>query len=63
MIVREKNETRLQYLSRVLVAFMEGIAGEETIDYDETTCDGACLAEDIKNEIEMTQTPSQHQLI
>lgn len=55
MIEPKKDESRLQYLSRVLTAFMEGASGEDTIDYDETTCDGHCLAEDIKNEIEMIE--------
>jgi len=53
MIVQREHETRLQYLARVLYAFMQknGIAAECTIDYDETTCDGSCLADDFLAEL------------
>ena len=50
MIVPKDNETRLQYLSRVLCEYMEEY-GDWTIEYDGTTCDGACLADDFKSEI------------
>lgn len=47
MIIPKQNESRLQYLARVLYHFMnESLAGSETIDYDDTTCDGLCLAQD-----------------
>lgn len=53
MIVQSENETRLEYLSRVLTEMMNRTyAGEATIDYDETTCDGSCLADDIASEVE-----------
>ena len=47
MIVQRDGEPRIEYLARVLHELMENsIAGEQTIDYDETTCDGMCLAND-----------------
>jgi hypothetical protein len=53
MIDQRENESRIEYLARVLHAFMEanGIAAECTIDYDETTCDGLCLALDFLHEL------------
>lgn len=53
MIKPRENEPRIEYLARVLYAFMNknGIAAECTIDYDEVTCDGFCLAEDFVNEL------------
>lgn len=51
MIVPKENESRIQYLSKVLCAFMrENPVSDYTIDYDDTTCDGACLADDIAAE-------------
>ena len=54
MIIRDKDESRLLYLLRVAVAYIEAHP-EETIDYDDTTCDGYCLAEELKIEIEELQ--------
>ena len=52
MIEVKENETRIEYLIRVLDIFMETtIAGEETIDFDGTTCDGSCLKNDIAAEL------------
>ena len=53
MIVKRKNESRIEYLARVLYAFMNenGIAAECTIDYDDATCDGYCLAQDFIDEV------------
>jgi hypothetical protein len=52
MIEPKENEPRIEYLARVLYALMnDTIAGEQTIDYDETTCDGMCLANDIAAEL------------
>lgn len=52
MIVQRDNEPRIEYLARVLYSYMdETIAGELTIDYDETRCDGMCLALDIIDEL------------
>ena len=52
MIIQEENESRIEYLVRVLDWFMQNTcAGELTADYDDTTCDGYCLVDDFKNEI------------
>jgi hypothetical protein len=52
MIKQSKNETRLEYLSRVLSHLMHNsIAGEETVNYDKATCDGMCLASDFEIEV------------
>lgn len=51
MMIQTENETRLEYLARVLVEFMEMNADHHSIEYDGTTCDGHCLAEDIQNEV------------
>ena len=51
MIKQLNNETRLHYLLRVLEKYMDEY-GDSTIDYDETTCDGACLYQDLENEID-----------
>ena len=53
MIEPRENEPRIEYLSRVLYAFMEqnGIASECTIEYDGVECDGGCLAEDFISEL------------
>lgn len=55
MITRNENgiETRSQYLQRVTIAFLREnpVAAECTIGFDETTCDGSCLADDIENAI------------
>lgn len=50
MIIQGKDESRLLYLLRVAVVFIEAHP-EEAIDYDETTCDGYCLAEELLGEI------------
>lgn len=52
MIVQKKGEPRIEYLTRVLHELMTStIAGEQTIDYDDTTCDGMCLANDFAAEL------------
>jgi hypothetical protein len=52
MIEQGKDEQRIDYLARVLYYLMYStVAGEQTIDYDETTCDGLCLAEDFLSEL------------
>ena len=53
MITPRKDEPRIEYLARVLHAFIDenGIAAECTVDYDETTCDGYCLAQDFIDEL------------
>jgi hypothetical protein len=52
MLVQRPGEERTEYLTRVLYHFMKNtIAGECTVDYDDTTCDGHCLAEDFIDEL------------
>lgn len=54
MITQKDGEPRIEYLARVLHELMNNtIAGEQAIDYDETTCDGMCLANDIAAELGM----------
>ena len=49
------NETRIEYLVRVLEEFMSTTsAGEQTIKYDDAVCDGLCLATDIAHELGIT---------
>lgn len=54
LIIRGKDESRLLYLLRVAAEYIEA-SPEKTIDYDGTTCDGYCLAEDLKAIIEELQ--------
>lgn len=52
MIVQKEGEPRIHYLARVLYWMMENThAGEATADYDETNCDGLCLAYDFIYEL------------
>jgi len=52
MIKQFDDESRIDYLMRVLHEFMNStIAGEQTIDYDGTTCDGFCLVQDFADEL------------
>lgn len=54
MIEQRSGEPRIEYLARVLYWLMDNtIAGGQTADYDESTCDGMCLAQDIVNELGM----------
>jgi hypothetical protein len=46
MIIQKLNESRVGYLLRVAAAYVE-ICPDFTIDYDETTCDGYCLSEEL----------------
>ena len=50
MVIQKKEETRLQYLSRCLDVYMDSFGGN-SLEFDEVTCDGYCLAEDIHNEV------------
>lgn len=49
-LIQGKDESRLQYLSRALDIYMD-FFGSHTVEYDGTSCDGWCLAEDIHNEV------------
>lgn len=46
MIKQKDEESRTKYLLRVAAEYIEENP-EHTIDYDETTCDGYCLAEEL----------------
>jgi len=57
MITQGKNESRLLYLLRVATVYIEAHPDYE-VDYDETTCDGYCLADELRNEIGELQRKS-----
>lgn len=46
MIEQRDDETRATYLMRVAAAYINDHP-DHTIDYDDTTCDGYCLAEEL----------------
>ncbi len=46
MIIQKNGESRQKYLIRVAAQFIIE-HGEGTIDYDDTTCDGYCLSEEL----------------
>lgn len=46
MIKQRENETRAAYLMRVAAEYISNCPDGE-IDYDETTCDGYCLSEEL----------------
>lgn len=48
MIVQQPNETRLMYVLRVAEAYIEANP-YHIIDYDDTQCDGYCLAEELRD--------------
>jgi hypothetical protein len=50
MIVQTKNETRVNYLIRVAIHYLEENP-EHHVEYDDATCDGLCLAEELKHEL------------
>ncbi len=54
MIEQIDGESRLEYLARVLWIFMDNtVAGEQTIEFDGTECDGQCLANDFCSELDL----------
>jgi len=54
MIEQQPGEPRHKYLMRVAAAYIRKYNAEEgKIDYDETTCGGDCLAEELMIEVEM----------
>lgn len=60
MLVQNENESRIDYLLRVLEYFMENtIAGEITVAYDDAFCDGHCLCQDISDAIDDIKTDHQ----
>lgn len=50
-------DNRKQYLVALDISFLQentGYSGlEDTLNYDETTCDGYCLAQDLKDEFNL----------
>jgi hypothetical protein len=46
MIKQNEGESRTRYLLRVAAEFIDQHPND-TIDYDETTCDGYCLREEL----------------
>jgi len=46
MIKQDDEESRTRYLLRVAAAYIAANP-EHTVDYDETTCDGYCLSEEL----------------
>ena len=51
MIIQKEGETRIQYMMRVLYTYMYE-NGPFEIEYDDCTCDGQCLVDDIKIELD-----------
>ena len=49
MIVRGKHETREQYMLRVAACYIREYCEDGEIDYDGTTCDGSCVAQDCED--------------
>ena len=44
-------ESRIEYLMAVLEQWMQQVGMSQTVEYDEATCDGYCLLDDIKWEV------------
>jgi hypothetical protein len=49
MLIQGDTESRTRYLLRVAAAYTKQNP-DFTIDYDETTCDGMCLSEELYEE-------------
>ena len=59
MINPIEGETRQEYLLRVAVAYLRSNPVQDyTVNYDETTCDGHCLAVDIEAELDRYRDPT-----
>lgn len=52
MITRKPTESRLAYLIRVAIRHITDHADDETTEYDETDCDGSCLAGELQQELD-----------
>lgn len=52
MITRKENESRLAYLVRVAIHHIRDHASDCLTDYDETDCDGSCLADELERQLE-----------
>lgn len=52
MMVQKENESRIEYLIRVLdYAMNDAVTSCDYLRYDDTTCDHVCLFEDIESEL------------
>ena len=52
MIIQKEGECRKDYLLRVVVEFIDSsLNPHATVDYDDSTCDGYCLMDDIRSEL------------
>lgn len=49
------HETRLAYLLRVAISHIREHAADCVTEYDETDCDGSCLADELQNELDMLE--------
>lgn len=58
MIVQEAGENRAHYMMRVASAYIREHCPDMTIDYDETTCDGSCIADDLDSSLD--EIPANH---
>ncbi|MNR12856.1 hypothetical protein D3C85_1292330 [compost metagenome] len=58
MIIQKDSESRLEYILRVAIEFANRHS-HSTIDYDEATCDGYCLAGDLTNVLECLKEEQQ----
>lgn len=56
------NETRLVFLTRVLVAYMAEFEPDGLIHYDGADCDGQCLADDIQAMTDLDLAPDLNDL-
>jgi len=52
MIVQKVGENRAHYMMRVASAYIREHCPDMTIDYDETTCDGSCIADDLDSSLD-----------
>lgn len=50
MLKQGDNESRIRYLVRVAAKYIHENP-EQTIDYDETTCDGYCLSQELYDQV------------
>lgn len=52
MMKRRIHETRLAYLMRVAIRHIRDHAADDVTKYDETECDGSCLADELQHELD-----------
>jgi len=51
-IIQKENEPRFVYLMRIAAKFIYNNCSEGTIVYDESTCDGYCLSNELEDMID-----------